>query len=238
MVVAFAGGCSQPPEPTLTVFAAASLRNAFTAIGERFESENPGVRVDFSFAGSADLLTQLLNGAPADVFAAADTTTMDQAARADLVAGAPAPFAANTLTIVVAPGNPRNVTALRDLTRPELAVVVCAAQVPCGAATTKVEAAAGVRLRPVSEESQVTDVLTKVTSGQADAGLVYVTDAKTAGAAVTAVPFSEAAGAANTYPIAVLTQSASPDLARRFVDIVTGMPGQDILANSGFAPAR
>jgi molybdate transport system substrate-binding protein len=237
-------GCGSPQQgsPTsaavggkLIVFAAASLKKSFTQIGEQFKADNPGSGIEFSFAGSSDLVTQLTQGAPADVFASADTKNMDKAAQADLLSGNPVDFASNTLTIVVAPGNPDKVASLRDLTAPGLSVVVCAPQVPCGSATEKVEKASGVQLNPVSEESQVTDVLNKVTSGQADAGLVYVSDARAAGNAVTAVGFPEAGQAVNTYPIASLKQSTKPELARRFVDLVTGEEGQKILAADGFA---
>ena len=219
----------------LTIFAAASLKRAFTDIGERFKTDNPGDDVEFSFAGSSDLVTQLTQGAPADVFASADTKNMDKVAQAGLVAGDPTTFATNTLTIAVAPGNPKKIASLKDLAQPGISVVVCAPQVPCGSATQKVEQAAGVQLQPVSEESQVTDVLTKVESGEADAGLVYVTDVLGAGDKVTGVPFPEAAGAVNTYPIAVLKQSQNPELARKFADLVTGEAGQKVLAADGFA---
>lgn len=217
------------------VFAAASLKAPFTEIGEQFEGDNPGATVEFSFAGSSDLVTQLTQGARADVFASADTRNMDKAAKAGLLAGAPADFAANTLTIAVAPGNPKQINSFRDLTKPGVSVVLCAPQVPCGTATQKVERAAGVDVAPVSEESSVTDVLSKVTSGQADAGVVYVTDTQDAGDMVTAVPFPEAAEAVNTYPIAVLRQSENPALARKFVDLVTGEVGRRVLAEAGFA---
>jgi molybdate transport system substrate-binding protein len=220
---------------TLVVFAAASLKKPFTEIGEQFKTDNPGSDIDFAFAGSSDLVTQLTQGAPADVFASADTKNMDKAAQADLLAGEPVNFASNTLTIVVAPGNPNNVASFRDLTRPNLSVVVCAPQVPCGTATEKIEKATGVQLNPVSEESQVTDVLNKVTSGQADAGLAYVTDALGAGDKVTAVPFPESADAVNTYPVAELKESKQPALARKFVELVTGEAGQEILSAAGFA---
>ena len=219
----------------LIVFAAASLKKSFTDIGEQFKTDNPGSDVEFSFAGSSDLVTQLTQGAPADVFASADTKNMDKAADAKLLAGDPVNFASNTLTIVAAPGNPKKIASFKDLTQPGLTVVVCAPQVPCGSATEKVEKATGVQLNPVSEESQVTDVLGKVTSGQADAGLVYVTDAQGAGDKVTAVPFPESADAVNTYPIAVLEQSTQPELARKFVDLVTGEAGQKVLNAAGFA---
>jgi molybdate transport system substrate-binding protein len=221
-------------ESTVVVFAAASLKPAFTAIGEQFTTAHPGSQIEFSFAGSADLVTQLTQGAPADIFASADTTTMDRAATAGLLSGAPVDFAANTLEIVVAPGNPKGVTSVKDLAQPGLLVVTCAPQVPCGSATRTVQRAAGVALNPVSEESQVTDVLNKVRSGQADAGLVYVTDVIAAGDAVTGVAFPESAAAVNTYPVALLKDSPHPDLARTFIDLVTGAAGQQILAGFGF----
>jgi molybdate transport system substrate-binding protein len=218
----------------LVVFAAASLKKSFSDIGDRFKADNPGTDIEFSFAGSSDLVTQLTQGAPAEVFASADAANMDKAADADLVAGNPVNFASNTLTIVAAPGNPKRITTFDDLTRPDLSVVVCAPQVPCGSAIEKVEKATGVQLNPVSEESQVTDVLGKVTSGQADAGLVYVTDAQAAGDKVTAVPFGGSADAVNTYSIAVLKQSTQHELARTFVDFVTGEAGQKALRSAGF----
>jgi len=225
-----------PPAGKLTVFAAASLKKAFTEIGEQFRTDNPGSGVEFSFAGSADLVNQLIQGAPADVLATADTKNMDRAAAAGLLAGAPVNFATNTLTIVVAQGNPKKISAFRDLAAPGLSVVMCAPQVPCGSATTRVEQATGVTLNPVSEESQVTDVLGKVLTGQADAGVVYATDAQGAGDTVTAVAFPEAAEAVNTYPIGILSQATDPELARKFVDLVTGEAGQKILAAAGFGP--
>jgi len=243
LLIGLASGCgssnqSAPhdgTEKTLTVFAAASLQKAFSEIGERFTTDNPGTDVEFSFAGSADLATQLTQGAPADVLATADIKNMDKVATAGLLAGTPVNFATNTLTIVVAPGNPKKIAAFRDLAAPGLSVVVCAPQVPCGSATKKVEQASGVTLNQVSEESQVTDVLSKVLTGQADAGLVYVTDARGAGEKVTAVAFPESTGAANTYPIAVLKQAHDPELGRKFIEFVTGEAGQKILIAAGFA---
>ncbi|WP_206490500.1 molybdate ABC transporter substrate-binding protein [Rhodococcus sp. KRD162] len=230
---------SAPPDGgvggKITVFAAASLRAPFTDIGARFQSRHPDTTVDFSFAGSSDLAAQLIAGAPADVFASADTNNMAKIVDADLVAGEPADFAANTLTIVTAPGNPKNVTSFADLANPAVLTVICAPQVPCGAAAASVEAATGTDIPAVSEESSVTDVLGKVTSGQADAGLVYVTDASGAGDAVTAVPFAESSEAVNTYPIATLRASDNDDTARAFTEFVTGPVGRDVLAGAGFA---
>ena len=230
-------GSSTPAAATgeIIVFAAASLKSTFTALGEQLQAQNPGTTVTFNFAGSSDLVTQLTQGAPADVFASADTNNMTKAVDADLVAGDPVNFATNTLTIVTPPGNPKGIASFADLAKPGTSVVVCAPQVPCGSATEKVEKATGVTLAPVSEESAVTDVLGKITSGQADAGLVYVTDAKGAGDKVTAIPFPESSGAVNTYPLAVLKESANAATAQKFVDFVTGPEGQKVLSEAGFA---
>ena len=237
MLISGCGSAEQPAAQNakIIVFAAASLEKSFTDIGEQFKTENPGASVEFSFAGSSDLVTQLTQGAPADVFASADTKNMDKAAEAGLLAGLPVNFASNTLTIAVTPGNPKKIASFKDLTQQGLSVVVCAPQVPCGSATKKVEQATGVTLNPVSEESSVSDVLNKVTTGQADAGVVYVTDAIGAGDEVAAVAFPESAGAVNTYPIAVLKGSKYPELARKFVDLVTGESGQKVLNAAGFA---
>ncbi|QAY69105.1 molybdate ABC transporter substrate-binding protein [Xylanimonas protaetiae] len=218
---------------TLTVFAAASLKDVFTQLGASFEADHPGVTVAFSFAGSSDLVAQLQQGAPADVFASADTANMDKVVADSLVA-APVDFATNTLTIAVPPGNPAKIASFADLTADGVQLVVCAPQVPCGRATTKVEESTGLDLHPVSEEQSVTDVLTKVIAGEADAGLVYVTDVQGAGDRVTGVPFPESASAVNTYPIAVLDDAAEPTLARQFVDLVTSPAGQQALAEAGF----
>lgn len=228
-------GCGAQRDPsTLTVFAAASLRTSFAEIGEQFERDHPGMNVEFSFAGSSDLVTQLTQGAYADVFASADARNMDRAAEAGLLDGAPVDFAANTLTIAVAPGNPKGIRSLRDLSARDVRVVLCAPQVPCGRAAAAVVEASGADLRPVSEESSVTDVLNKLTSGQADAGLVYVTDARDAGERVTAVAFPEAAQAVNTYPIAVLKDTQNATGARQFMAAVTGPAGQMVLRRNGF----
>ncbi|MGB3894644.1 molybdate ABC transporter substrate-binding protein [Mycolicibacter sinensis] len=228
-------GCSSgPATPSITVFAAASLRPAFTEIAEQFKTDHPGVAVEFNFAGSSDLATQLTQGARADVFASANTAQMDKVAQPGLLDGEAVPFATNTLVIVTAPGNPHAVRSFADLAAPGLAVVVCQPPVPCGAATRKVEDATGVRVNPVSEEPDVTDVLNKVTTGQADAGVVYRTDAINAGDRVVTVAFPEAAGAVNTYPVGVLKDAAQPGPAKQFVDLVTGAAGQKILHAAGF----
>lgn len=229
------GATTADPEPTtLTVFAAASLKSTFTEIGQQFEAENEGVTVTFNFAGSSDLVAQIQQGAPADVFASADTKNMDKATADDLVAGSPADFATNRLEIATPPDNPAGVDSLDDLTNKETKVVLCAPEVPCGAAAVGVEKAAGIDISPVSEEQSVTDVLNKVISGEADAGLVYVTDVLTAGDKVKGIEFPESDEVINTYPIAALSGSENADLAAEFSQYVTGTVGQKVLSAAGF----
>lgn len=229
-----AGSDTEGPTGSITVFAAASLQQTFTTLGKQFETANPGASIRFSFAGSSDLVTQIQNGAPADVFASADEANMAKLSSTDLASGSPRDFATNVLEIAVAPGNPKGITDLDDLTAPGVQLVTCAAPVPCGAATAKVESASGVDLEPVSEEQSVTDVLGKVESGQADAGLVYVTDVRGAGGKVDGVPFDESSKAVNTYPIGVLRESEDPALAQAFSEYVRSAAGQRVLADAGF----
>lgn len=231
---ASAGSDTEGPTGSITVFAAASLQQTFTTLGKQFETANPGASIRFSFAGSSDLVTQIQNGAPADVFASADEANMAKLSSTDLASGSPQDFATNVLEIAVAPGNPKGITDLDDLTAPGVQLVTCAAPVPCGAATAKVESASGVDLEPVSEEQSVTDVLGKVESGQADAGLVYVTDVRGAGGKVDGVPFDESGKAVNTYPISVLRESEDPELAQAFSEYVRSAAGQRVLADAGF----
>ena len=195
----------------------------------------PGTEVTFSFGGSSDLVTQLQQGAPGDVFASADTTNMDKATADDLVEGDPVNFASNTLEIAVPPDNPAEITSFADLAEDGVKVVVCAPQVPCGSATQKVETATGVTLTPVSEENSVTDVLNKVTTGEADAGLVYKTDVQSAGDKVAgcAVPGVERGGERLPDRRAD-RQPRTRDLSQEFVDLVTGAEGQQVLADAGF----
>ncbi|MGF0225120.1 molybdate ABC transporter substrate-binding protein [Dietzia natronolimnaea] len=236
----------------LTVFAAASLTSAFTQIAEDYERQNPDVEVRLSFDGSSGLVDQIAGGAPADVFASADSRSMDRAVAEGLVSGAPVEFATNVLTLITPPGNPAGVTGL-DRSLDGTRLVVCADGVPCGDAARALAAAAGVDLRPVSEESKVTDVRGKVTSGEADAGIVYVTDARAAGDRVEQIAIPAARADPNRYQIAVTgragagtagpdtgraaaapTEVARAEAARRFVDAVTGPTGRAVLAGHGF----
>lgn len=231
-------GCSKDSDQattTLTVYAASSLKGAFEALAADFEADHPGVDVAFSFAGSSDLATQIQQGAPADVFASADTATMDKLVADALTGTTPRNFASNTLEIAVPAGNPARITGLADLAKPGVKVVVCAAAVPCGKAAATVEATSGLDLQPVSEEQSVVDVMNKVISGEADAGLVYVTDVKAASDRVDGIGFAESAGAVNTYPIATVKGSGEAALARAFADLVLSAVGQRVLAEFGFA---
>lgn len=219
----------------MVIYAAASLKAPFTELAEQFEDQHPEADVILNFAGSSDLVVQITQGAPVDVFASADTDSMDRLAEAGLDVSSPQPFATNTLSIAVAPGNPAGIKSFHDLTDPGLQVVVCAPRVPCGVATENAEKASGTTLSPVSEENSVTDVLGKVESGQADAGLVYITDIQ--GAArdkVEGVDFPQAAEAVNTYPIAAVGGPDRQDLADAFVESVLSERGQAVLDQAGF----
>lgn len=233
-----ATGCSSQNassgQTTLTVFAAASLTESFSALKNEFEAQHHGVTVAYNFAGSSALVQQMTNGAKADVFASADQPTMDKAVKAGVIDGNPSVFATNRLTIAVAPGNPKGIKSFADLTRAGLTVVACAPQVPCGAATQKVEGNTHVTVKPASEEQDVKQVLTKVESGDADAGLVYVTDAASAAGKVAQVDFPESAQAVNNYPIAVVKGTPRADLARQFEQFVLSEQGRGELAKAGF----
>ena len=220
------------------MLAAASLTETFTGLEKQFEAANPGVDVTLNYAGSSDLAQQIVNGAPADVFAAASDATMKTVTDAGLATAPPKIFATNVLQIATAPGNPKGIASFADLAKPDLKVVVCAPQVPCGAAAQKIEQATGVDIRPVSEEADVKSTLGKVTSGDADAGLVYVTDVDAAGAGVEGVNFTEAGQATTNYPIAVLRNAPQPQLAQQFSDLVTGDAGRRALQDAGFGPAK
>lgn len=218
---------------TLVVFAASSLNPTFATLGTEFEAGHPGVTVTFSFDGSAALVDQLKAGAPADVFASADTANMDKAGTAGLIGDGPAQFTTNSLTLIVPRGNPAGITGL-DESLDGRKLVICADGVPCGTATRKLAAALGITLEPVSEETKVTDVRTKVESGQADAGIVYVTDARASGTKVETLPITGADTARNVYLIGTVTASTQATLAAEFVALVTGERGQQALKAAGF----
>jgi molybdate transport system substrate-binding protein len=236
--LALLGACS-PAAPSaasskeLVVFAASSLSDTYTSLGKTFEAAHPGVLVKFSFGGSSTLVDQLKEGAPADVFASADRQNMEKATTANLISGVPSLFATNTLTLIVPTGNPAGITGL-DSSLDGKKLVVCADGVPCGSATTKLAKLLGVTLKPVSQETKVTDVRAKVESGQADAGVVYVTDAKASGSKVDTIAIKNADQVKNEYLLGVVATSKNSRLASQFVALVTGSDGQRTLSGAGF----
>lgn len=219
---------------SITVFAAASLTEAFTDLGRQFEAAHPGTSVTFSFGPSSGLAAQIDQGAPADAFASASTTTMDLVAHAGHAVD-PTPFAANAMEIAVPPSNPAHIDELADLARPGVKVALCQPQVPCGAVAAQVFANAGLTVRPVSLETDVKSVLAKVSLGEVDAGVVYVTDVQAAGDSVTGVPIPDDVNASTEYPISALTDAPHPTAARAFVEYVLSDAGTAVLARSGFA---
>jgi molybdate transport system substrate-binding protein len=219
---------------TVTVFAAASLTGVFTDLGEHLEDEHPGLDVRFNFAGSTALAAQLTQGAPADVFAAADPAQMRVVTGAGLADGTPAVFAGNVLEIAVPAGNPAGITGLAGLADPARTVALCAPQVPCGAAAEEVFAAAGLTAAPDTLDEDVKAALTKVQLGEVDAALVYATDVQAGGEDVEGIAVPAAADVVNQYPICALAAAPNPVGARAFVDLVRSAAGQAALAAAGF----
>ena len=195
------------------------------------EKDNPGLDVTFDFQGSQDLVASLAGGDSADVLATANNSTMKTAAEQKLV-GNQTEFATNVLTLIVPKGNPKKITGL-DSSLDGANLVTCAAEVPCGEATKKLTNALGVTLNPVSEEQKVTDVRGKVESGEADAGIVYTTDAAAAKDKADKIDIPDG-GVVNHYPIAPTAKPENPAGAQAFIDAVTGKTGQEILAKHGF----
>ena len=214
----------------ITVFAAASLTETFTELGERFEEANPGTTVTFNFAGSSALAQQINEGAPVDVFASASPANMDQVSQAD----EPTTFVRNRLEIVVPVGNPAGITGLADLADASRKIALCAEQVPCGAAAKKAFEAADITAAPDTLEQDVKAVLTKVTLGEVDAALVYRTDVLAAGDKVEGIEFPEAEQAINDYPIAALAEAPNAEGAAAFVEFVLSAEGVEVLTGAGF----
>jgi molybdate transport system substrate-binding protein len=200
----------------VVVFAASSLTEAFGRLGKDFEQAHPGVHMKFSFAGSSELAPQITSGAPADVFAAASPTTMEEVVKAGATASKPVLFARNRLEIAVPPGNPGNVEGLDDFARPELKIAVCAPEVPCGEAAQEIFHIGHVKAKPDTLEQEVKAVATKVELGEVDAGLVYQSDVQASGDKVRGINFPEAAKAINDYPIATVAARAADPGERRF----------------------
>ena len=219
---------------TLTVFAAASLTDVFSGLGDQLAAENPDLDVRFNFAGSSALAQQLVQGAPADVFAAADEEQMTVVTDEGLADGDPAIFTSNVLEIAVPAGNPGDVTGLEDFAKGNLALALCAPEVPCGSAAEDVFASAGITPRPDTYEEDVRAALTKVELGEVDAALVYASAVVSAGEEVEGVEFPQAEDAINDYPVCVLADAPNPRAARAFVELVESEKGQQALADAGF----
>ncbi|MET8249307.1 molybdate ABC transporter substrate-binding protein [Streptomyces sp. NPDC005202] len=219
---------------TVTVFAAASLKESFTSLGKEFEKQHPGTKATFNFGGSDTLAASITGGAPADVFAAASPKTMAIVTDKKDAATTPITFVRNQLEIATLPGNPDKVSSLKDLTKSGLKVVLCDKTVPCGAAAQKALDASHLRLTPVSYEQDVKSALTKVELKEADAAVVYRTDVKAAGDKVEGVEFPESAKAINDYPIALLKNAPNAAAAKAFIELVTSAEGQKVLSRAGF----
>lgn len=218
----------------VAVFAAASLSDAFRDIAAVLRETHPRTAVTFNFAGSSTLATQIVEGAPADVFAAADEASMQTLVAAGAVKAPVRIFATNRLAIVVPRGNPQRIASLADLTRPGLTIALAAPQVPAGRYAAEAFAKAGLAVPAASQEVDVRAVLTRVAMDEADAGIVYVTDARAAGDRVALVPIPDAHNVIARYPIAALASRGNDGQA--FVDGVLSAAGQAILARFGFLP--
>ena len=219
---------------SITVFAAASLQGSFTQIGQQFEAAHPGTHVTFSFGPSSGLATQIINGAPASVFASAAPANMTQVVKAGDTAQAPSNFAANKMEVAVPPANPAGVTSVSNLSNSAVKVALCQPQVPCGTVAAEVFKNAGITVKPITLQPDVKSVLTQVELGNVDAGMVYVTDVKAAGTKVKGVPVPASENASTLYPIATLHAATDKTVANEFVAYVTGPQGQRVLAMDGF----
>lgn len=218
---------------TINVFAAASLTEAFSTLGRQFEDAHPGVKVVFNFAASSALAEQINQGAPADVFASASTKNMDQVVSAG-GASNPTPFVKNVMEIAVPPTNPAHVATVNDLANRGVKVALCQSQVPCGATAEQVFTKAKITVKPVTEEADVKSVLSKVELDEVDAGVVYVTDVRSAGTKVKGISIASNVNASTTYPIAALTHAHNSAAAQAFVAYVLSPAGASVLTADGF----
>lgn len=247
LAVACGGAATpQPPSPTawastasltgtITVFAGSSLTDAFKKAGDQIKATNPATDYVFNVGSSSTLATQIINGAPADVFASADEANMQKIVDAQLTEAPATIFVTNRLQIAVAAGNPKQITGLADLAKAGLIVVLAAPTVPAGKYALDALAKAGVAVKPASQEVDVRSVLNKVALGEADAGIVYVTDVKSAGARVSGVDIPEQHQVIAKYPIAVVKGAKNPILAKAYVDYLLSADGQKMLAEFGFS---
>lgn len=223
-----------PLKGTVTVLAAASLTEVYGDLATQFEKLHPNVTITQSFGGSSALAAQIVQGAPADLFATANEATMKTVTDADLADETPIVYATNVLTLIVPPANPAGVTTIADIADPAVKVALCDKTVPCGSAAITLLAAEKLTVKPVTLETDVKAVLTKVELDEVDAGLVYVTDAETAGDKVRQIPVADAANVINRYPIALLKNSTNKDAARAFEAFILSKTGLAALKKAGF----
>jgi molybdate transport system substrate-binding protein len=231
------GSSSGKVSGTVVVFAAASLKDAFDKIGAQFEKAHPGVIVKFNYAGSSSLATQIGNDAPADVFASANTMNMKTVTDGKFARGTPTIFAHNKLEIMVGAGNPKGIKTVSNLASKNIKVAVCAPDVPCGSYSKQVFDKAGVTVHPATQETSVSGVVTKVSLGEADAGVVYVTDVKAGGSKIAGVPIPPSENVTAKYPIVALKNAPNPSGATAFEKYVVSPAGQKVLGSFGFMPA-
>lgn len=228
------GGGTDGSPGEVVVFAAASLTEAFTELGEAFAEAHPDVTVTFNFAASSELVAQIVEGAPADVYASADMTNMTKLTDAGGAAADPVVFATNESEIIVEPGNPLGIDGIDDLADDDLILVICAPEVPCGTYAAEIFENAGVTVEPDSFEENVKAVVTKVTLGEADAGIAYATDVTAAGDEADGVEIRDDVNVVAAYPIVVTADAPNHDGGQAFVDFVASGDGQAILARYGF----
>ena len=240
MVAAALAACSSSPKHkpgslsgSIIVYAAASLKDTFTMLAKQFETAHPGTHVTVNFGPSSELATGITNGAPADLFASAAGKPMANVVSAG-EADPPRNFVKNTMEIAVPPGNPAHVASVADLAKKAVKVALCAPTVPCGDLARQVFTNAHVTVKPVSLEADVKATLAIVELGEVDAGVVYVTDVKAAGAKVVGVPIPTSINATTEYPIATLKHAKNPSLAKAFADYIQSQPGQAVLNAAGF----
>jgi len=228
------GSSSASVSGTVNMFAAASLKEAFTKLGQQFEAAHPGAKIVFNFGPSSGLATQINQGAPADVFASASMKNMDQVVTTG-AANTPTNFASNVLEIAVPAKNPANVTQLSDLAKSGVKVALCQSAVPCGTTAAKVFTKAKLNVVSVTQEVDVKAVLTKVILGEVDAGVVYVTDVRSTGTKVKGIVIPADVNASTEYPIATLTSAPNKATAKAFTDYILSTDGAAVLTAAGFA---
>jgi len=227
----------QEPSGEITVFAAASLTESFDAMAKQFQKKYPDVSVRFNYDASSNLATQINQGAPADVFASADADNLQKAIDAGTVTPPPVVFAKNRLEIAVEKGNPKKIKGLADLQESGLVVVLCADQVPCGKYAAESLAKAGVSISPASKEENAKATLSKVSIGEADASIVYVTDVKASKGTTSGVKIADKVNVIAKYPMGVVKDSQNATAAKAWVQFVTSKAGQKTLTRFGFLPS-